>query len=52
MCVRVAPDLFALDDAGELIAHDEGREIPAHLQESAHDAVRVCPVAALTMEED
>ena len=52
LCERVAPDLFTLDEAGELIAHYEDREIPAHLQESARDAVRVCPVAALTIEED
>ena len=52
LCETVAPELFTLDEAGELIAHYEGREIPAQLQESARDAVRVCPVAALTIEED
>jgi len=52
MCESAAPDLFALDEAGELIAHYDGREIPANLEEAARDAVRVCPVAALTIEED
>jgi ferredoxin len=51
MCESAAPELFALDEAGELIAHYDGREIPANLEESARDAVRVCPVAALTIEE-
>jgi ferredoxin len=52
MCETAAPELFTLDEAGELIAHFDGRAIPAELEESARDAVRVCPVAALTIEED
>lgn len=52
MCETAAPDLFTLDEAGELIAHFEGRAIPAGLEESARDAARVCPVAALTIEEE
>jgi ferredoxin len=52
LCESVAPDLFTLDESGELLAHFEGREIPAHLRESARDAVRVCPVAALSIEDD
>lgn len=51
MCEAAAPELFALDEAGELIAHYEGRDIPEHLRESAEDAVRLCPVAALAIEE-
>jgi ferredoxin len=51
MCESAAPDLFTLDEAGELIAHFDGREIPAEFEESGRDAVRVCPVAALTIEE-
>jgi ferredoxin len=51
MCETAAPELFTLDEAGELTAHYDGREIPAHLEESARDAVRVCPVAALILEE-
>jgi ferredoxin len=51
MCESAAPELFTLDEAGELIAHFDGREIPEGLEESARDAVRVCPVAALTIEE-
>jgi ferredoxin len=52
MCETAAPELFTLDEAGELIAHFDGRTIPAELEESARDAVRVCPVAALTIEEE
>ena len=51
MCESAAPELFTLDEAGELTAHYDGREIPERLEESARDAVRVCPVAALTIEE-
>jgi ferredoxin len=50
MCESAAPELFTLDDAGELIAHYDGREIPVEFEESARDAVRVCPVAALAIE--
>lgn len=50
MCEKAAPELFELDEAAELIAHYDGRDIPAHLQEAAEDAVRLCPVAALTIE--
>jgi ferredoxin len=52
MCETAAPELFTLDEAGELIAHFDGRTIPAELEEAARDAVRVCPVAALTIEEE
>jgi ferredoxin len=52
MCETAAPELFTLDEAGELIAHFDGCTIPAELEESARDAVRVCPVAALTIEEE
>ncbi len=51
MCETAAPELFTLDEAGELIAHYDGRAIPEHLVEAARTAVRVCPVAALTIEE-
>jgi ferredoxin len=50
MCEQAAPELFALDEAGELIARYDGREIPEHLQAAAEDAVRLCPVAALAIE--
>jgi ferredoxin len=51
MCESAAPELFTLDEAGELIAHYDGQAIPARLEEAARDAVRVCPVAALTILE-
>jgi ferredoxin len=50
LCERSAPEVFALDEKGELIAKYEGRDLPAELQPSAEEAVRVCPVAALTIE--
>ena len=52
MCERAAPALFRLDEAGMLIAAYEGRTIPPELEEAADEAVRLCPVAALALEED
>jgi ferredoxin len=51
MCEKAAPELFELDESGALIAHFDGREIPAELEAAGRDAVRLCPVAALTVEE-
>ena len=51
MCEKAAPELFELDEAGELIAHYDGREIPEHLRADAEEAVRLCPVAALAIED-
>jgi ferredoxin len=51
MCEKAAPELFELDESGALIAHFEGREIPVDLEAAGRDAVRLCPVAALTVEE-
>jgi ferredoxin len=45
MCEDAAPEIFHLDDDGELEILLE--EIPEHLQRKAEAAVRVCPVAAL-----
>ena len=51
MCEKAAPELFELNEAAELIAHYDGRDIPEHLHAAAEDAVRLCPVAALAIED-
>jgi ferredoxin len=51
VCENAAPDLFTLDEHAELIVHYDGRDIPAALEDAARDAVRVCPVAALAIED-
>lgn len=50
MCEKAAPDLFELDECGNLIAKYEGRDIPPELQAAAEEAVRLCPVAALKLD--
>lgn len=52
MCERVAPTLFRLDEQGMLVAAYEGRDVPPELEEAADEAVRLCPVAALAIEEE
>lgn len=52
MCEKAAPDLFELGESGDLIAHFDGRDIPAELESQGEDAVRLCPVAALAIEKD
>jgi ferredoxin len=47
MCEDAAPELFRLDDDGELQILAE--EIPPELQRKAESAVRLCPVAALRL---
>jgi ferredoxin len=48
-CVLAAPDLFALDDAGEkavLLRED----VPHELMDQARDAVAICPIVVLRLE--
>lgn len=45
LCEEAAPQLMHLDDDGELIL--DVPEVPEDQVESAHAAIRVCPVAAL-----
>ncbi len=47
MCEEAAPSIFRLDDAGELTLLLE--TVPAELERQAREAVRVCPVAALSI---
>ncbi|GLZ00731.1 hypothetical protein Acsp02_79830 [Actinoplanes sp. NBRC 103695] len=45
-CEEAAPELFTLDDAGELVVRFTG-PVPPDQEREAVDAVRVCPVGAL-----
>ncbi|MPR00022.1 ferredoxin [Modestobacter sp. I12A-02628] len=47
LCEDVAPDLFSLDDDGELVVAHEGDELPEQSETAARAAVSSCPVAAL-----
>ncbi|MDA0159068.1 ferredoxin [Solirubrobacter ginsenosidimutans] len=50
MCEDACPEVFRLDDDGELeILMDR---IPDELRRKAESAVRLCPVAALTVRTD
>lgn len=50
LCEDAAPDLFHVDDDGDLVAYFDGVDIPADRSDHAHTAVRVCPIAALSLE--
>lgn len=50
MCADVEPQLFQLDDEGQLQVHPDAAEVPEPLQRRAEAAVRRCPVAALRIE--
>ncbi|MEU6083884.1 ferredoxin [Streptomyces sp. NPDC047108] len=48
LCEEAAPDLFRLDDEGDLLAlFDHEADLPADRQTAAERAVRVCPIGAL-----
>lgn len=49
LCEEVAPDLVHLDDEGELVIDVD--EVTAGSDEEGHarEAVRICPVAALSL---
>lgn len=49
LCEEAAPQLMHLDDDGELVIDVPG--ISAAQEEAAHAAVRICPVAALRLEQ-
>ncbi|WP_447644077.1 ferredoxin [Nocardioides zeae] len=46
LCVDQAPEVFDLDDEGDLVLLVEG-EVPAAQEAAAGRAVDACPVAAL-----
>jgi ferredoxin len=48
LCEQTAPDVFRLDDEGELHVTDE--EVDPERKSAVAAAVRVCPVAALKVQ--
>lgn len=50
LCEDAAPELFQLDDQGDLILLFDGQDIPMEQRDRAASSVRICPVAALKME--
>jgi ferredoxin len=50
VCESAAPELFRIDDEGDLIFPLDGQELPARLHTAATDSVLICPVAALKLE--
>ncbi|MBW8792401.1 MAG: ferredoxin [Streptomyces sp.] len=48
LCEQTAPEVFRLDDEGEL--HLTRDEVDAEHESLVAAAVRVCPVAALTVQ--
>jgi ferredoxin len=47
VCAETAPELFRLDDDGDLVVLFDGDEVPAGQEDASASAVRVCPVGAL-----
>jgi ferredoxin len=50
-CEQAAPQIFELDDAGELINHYEGKDLPTELEALGLDAAVRCPVVALQVAD-
>ncbi|MFF1511612.1 ferredoxin [Streptomyces sp. NPDC058326] len=52
LCEDAAPDLFRVDDDGELVSlFDEEQPVPEEFRDQAVKAVRVCPIAALSVTD-
>ncbi len=49
MCAELLPELVSLDEWGFPIVAD--RDIPEFLEETAAEAVRICPRLALALSE-
>ncbi|RYI99069.1 MAG: ferredoxin, partial [Actinomycetales bacterium] len=47
--VDQAPDVFDLDDEGDLVHHFDGTDLPGEHEEAGQRAVDSCPVAALRL---
>lgn len=50
LCVQEAPEIFELNDDGDLINHFDGGDLPAEQGAAASSAASACPVAALRLE--
>lgn len=48
-CLGVAPDVFVMNEEG--ISTPKEKEVSAELEESARDAMEVCPVGAISEVE-
>lgn len=49
LCVDQAPDVFDLDDEGDLVHHFDGAEVPTEHEAAGRSAIDSCPVAALRL---
>ena len=49
MCEALAPDFFALDEDGHVVARD-GTAVSSELLEQVEEAVESCPASALRLE--
>lgn len=47
ICAEQAPDVFSLDDEGDLHYAYDGGDVPDDLAAGARSAIGACPVAAL-----
>jgi ferredoxin len=47
LCEEIAPELFQLDDDGELTMAREGQELEAGLVGKVSQAINSCPASAL-----
>ena len=47
LCEEQAPEVYTLDDAGDVVHRFEGRDVPDDLADAAERGATVCPVAAL-----
>ncbi|OZM81329.1 ferredoxin [Pseudonocardia sp. MH-G8] len=47
LCEEQAPEVYTLDDAGDVVHRFEGRDVPDELADAAERGATVCPVAAL-----
>ncbi|MEU2394626.1 ferredoxin [Streptomyces sp. NPDC007369] len=52
LCEEAAPDLFRMDDEGDLVLlFDAARDLPDGQDAAARSAVRVCPIGALRLRD-
>ena len=51
LCVERAPEMFDLDDDGNLTFTHEDEPVPSRLHEQASAAATACPVAALRIRD-
>jgi ferredoxin len=50
LCEKTAPQMFALDDNGDMHLQRERDPVPAELEAVVAAAARVCPMTALKVE--